>query len=267
MHESRTRGDDRPIGVFDTGVGGLTVLESLVAMLPHEDFLYVGDTLYNPYGSRTNEDIVALSKRVVQFFVEKNCKLIVIACNTISVVAKEALQSHTKIPIMGMTQGEHELLEMPISRVAVMATEATIRTHRHKETIENIHPHLSVIEIPCPRLADTIEEGHVDDGALEQVLAPFIADMQEKQAQAIVLGCTHFPLITEVLRKHMHGICCINPSYETAKLAKDYLAEHDRFSHKEQGKSVLYFTKIGEATHRLIRTAFSGEYVLEPLSI
>ena len=195
-----------PIGVFDSGIGGLSVLSVLAQEFPEEDFIYVGDSANNPVGNRPIEEIEGIATKIAEFLVAQPVKLIVIACNTFSVVALDKLSKQFDVPIVGMAQGIHDALRIKVKQkrkgpLGIMATVATINSHKHMDAVHTLKPHVKVVEQGCKDLAACIEEGHLDDAVLRHCAKEYVQPLVEANVEVAILGCTHYPLVEPILRE------------------------------------------------------------------
>lgn len=235
-----------PIGVFDSGIGGLTVLSVLRQMFPHEDFVYVGDNANNPVGNRPPEEINNIAINIGRFLEKVPVKMAVVACNTFSVVSLDALQKTFDYPVVGMSKGVRTAIEIsPQKSIAVMATAATINSHKHKEEAEQLNRDVRIFEQACPELAHLIEEGHLSDELITGLLRDYLAESTGEGTDTIILGCTHFPFLKSVMEQITGPeVVYVDPSYETANEVKRILEAKDLVNPKRTaGKLDICFTK------------------------
>lgn len=222
---------DWPIGVFDSGMGGLTVLKALKSLLPNENYIYLGDTARLPYGTKSAETVTAYSLRAAELIHRHQIKLLVVACNTASSVALPALQAQlSPIPVIGVvTPGAKACLKVSKSRhVGVLATESTVRFDAYTKMIRMLDPNAKVSQWPCSFLVPLVEEGWVEGPLVEQILekllAPCIAEIAQSQIDTILLGCTHFPILKTPLQAVLGDqICLVDSALTTAEAVKDEL--------------------------------------------
>lgn len=237
--------NDLPIGVFDSGIGGLSVLSVLQEQLPEEEFIYLGDNANNPVGNRPIEEIQHIAETITSYLVDQKVKLIVIACNTFSVVALDYLQEQFDVPIVGMAQGISDALQAaPKGPIGVLATVATIDTHRHLHGIRDCHQTVQVVEQGCEDLAACIESGHLHDSELENCVRRYVGPLVAHQVQATIMGCTHYPLVTDMLQKVVsRDMVWIDPAYETVDHVKAVLhREQLQRTGKISKPLTIYFT-------------------------
>ena len=197
----------RPIGIFDSGVGGLTVLRALRERLPHENFVYLGDTARLPYGTKSAASILRYARQAARHLQQRDIKLLVIACNTASAVALEALQNELlPLPVIGVVKpGARAAVEAcPAGRHLVLATEATVNLHAYGDAILALDRQAAVQELPCELLVALAEEGwtagEIAEAIVRQYLQPFLAGQNAFRPDSIILGCTHFPILRAAIR-------------------------------------------------------------------
>ena len=215
-----------PIGIFDSGIGGLTVAKRIIAMLPNENIVYFGDTARVPYGSKSNETVVEYSYQDAQFLINKNVKLIIVACNTASSIAIDKLKEKFDIPIIGMIEpGTHLALESTKNgKIGVIGTEATISNRAYSNELHSINKDLSIIEKPCPLFVPIAEEGWLDHEATKLIAREYLQDLIDFGVDTVILGCTHYPLLSGVIQKIMGDDVKLIDSGMAASLeVEDYL--------------------------------------------
>ena len=205
------------IGVFDSGIGGVTVMKELVKILPNEDYIYYSDTINNPYGDKTNEEIINISDNIVNKLINMGCKIIVIACNTASAISKEYLRNKYNVPIIAIEPAYKSVND---ESTLVMATKATINSDKFK-ILFNTYDNHNTILLSCSGLADLIEEGNNDKiiNYLENKIGKY------KGVKNVVLGCTHYPLIKGEIAKVLGPVTFYDGSIGVAKHTKDVLEE------------------------------------------
>lgn len=249
-----TEASKRPIGVFDSGVGGLTVLAVLRQMFPHEDFIFVGDNMNNPVGNRPKHEISQIAMNIGHFLAKVPVKMAVVACNTFSVVALDELQATFDFPVVGMAKGVRTAIDTSrTQKIAVMATKATIDSHKHIEEALELQPNISVWEQACPDLAHLIEQGHLDDHIVHSSLQEYLDPIVNSGADTVVLGCTHFPFLMELMQPMSGGDkTFIDPAYETADEVKEILESQQLLNPQTtKGKLDICFTKDKELAERM----------------
>ena len=189
------------IGVFDSGVGGLTVVSALRRRLPGESILYLGDTARLPYGSKSPETVTRYTQRNIDFLTGRGVKAVVVACNTASALALPILDMH-EVPTWGVIEpGARKAAAVSRGRVGVIATEATVRSDAYPRALRALRPDLEILSRPCPLFVPLVEEGWHDDPVTEEVARRYLGPLLEAGIDTLVLGCTHYPLLVPVLRR------------------------------------------------------------------
>jgi len=194
-----------PIGIFDSGVGGLTVFKALESALPGEALIYLGDTARVPYGTRSDETGVHYSRQAAGFLRHRGIKLLVVACNTASSVAIEALGGENGIPVIGVIgPGAARAAELSESgKIGVIGTRATVGSDAYRRSIHRLRPDAEVISLACPLFVPLAEEGWTDNGVARQTAEIYLAPLKEAGVDTLVLGCTHYPLLRDVIGEVM----------------------------------------------------------------
>ncbi len=242
------------IAVFDSGVGGLTVLKELLEIMPNENFLYFGDTARIPYGSRTSEEIRSFTAQIFRFLTTQKVKLAVIACNTITFTLLPQDKEGYPYPIIGMNTGMKVALAGSINRrVGVIATEATVRSAKHVESGKEIDPQAEVYLQACPKFVPLIEQGIFSGPEMEEAAHEYLASLQKADVDATILACTHYPMIKDLVGGIMgEKVTIVNPAYETALDAQRLLAGRDMLnSAKEPGKLRIAFSSVTDENKKL----------------
>jgi glutamate racemase len=208
-----------PVGVFDSGVGGLTVAREIMRNLPSEKIVYFGDTARVPYGSKSKDTIIRFSRQIIHFLQEQEVKAIVIACNTASAFALDAVKGDVDIPVIGVIEAGARIAaqETRNKRVGVIGTEGTIGSRIHASFLQELDPEISVIGKACPLFVPLAEEGWYHDSVTREVAERYLKELKEEDVDTLILGCTHYPLLRSVIREVMgDGVRLVNPAYETA---------------------------------------------------
>lgn len=208
-----------PVGVFDSGVGGLTVAREIMRQIPEERIIYFGDTARVPYGNKSKDTIVRYSRQIIRFLRSKGVKAIVIACNTASAYALETVQKESDIPIIGVINaGARAAVQASGNgRIGVIGTVGTIGSGIYTEVMQLMRPGVRVIGKPCPLFVPLVEEGLLHDSVTDEIASRYLAELKGKYIDTLVLGCTHYPLLRSTLRRLMgEDVTLVNPAYETA---------------------------------------------------
>lgn len=223
-----------PIGVFDSGVGGLTVAREIMRQIPNERIVYFGDTARVPYGSKSKDNIIKFSRQIIRFLQTENVKAIVIACNTASALALDEMQQEFELPILGVVKpGAKVAVETTANkRIGLIGTEANIRSGVYTRYIKSLDDEAKVFEKACPLFVPLVEEGWLHDDITLQVASRYLEELKEKDIDTLIMGCTHYPLIRSTIRKVMDDkVNLVNPAYETAIELKNLL-ERDNLANK-----------------------------------
>lgn len=228
------------VGVFDSGIGGLSVLRELEKILPNEDFYYYGDSLNNPYGEKSDEELFSITSGVVDYLVNKGCRLIVIACNTATTRCMKYLREKYKdVIFVGTVPAIKVACDRDFKNTLVMATPATIESERTMELIrDNIRKDQNIYLVACPGLANAIEDN--DQEKIKEILKDTFREYKDKEIDSIVLGCTHYPFIKEDILKEMPGVILLDGSRGVAMEVKRQLENNGLLSDKLSRKIVIY---------------------------
>ncbi|MCH5255310.1 MAG: glutamate racemase [Lachnospiraceae bacterium] len=250
-----------PIGVFDSGVGGLTVAREIMRQLPNERIVYFGDTARVPYGSKSRETVTRFSRQIVRFLQTQEVKAIVIACNTASAYALDELEQEVDIPIIGVVKpGAKAAIEATRNgKIGVIATEATIGSGIYKRYIEKNDSSVSVIGKACPLLVPLVEEGLWEDPVTDEIARRYLAELIDIDIDTLILGCTHYPMIRTAVGRIMgDAVTLVNPAYETTRELKELLEKEGLESDKrpELGTE-LYRFFVSDAAEKFQKFANS----------
>lgn len=225
--------NSRPIGIFDSGVGGMTVLAEIAKELPNEELIYLGDTKNFPYGDKSKENIIKISKKCVEFLISKNVKLIIIACGTATSQALEELRREFTIPILGIISPTIESIKKSVkenskSIVGVIATEGTIRSNKWEQELKEKIEDITVINKACPLLAPMAEQGWTVNKVAKETIKEYMSVFKDKNIDKLILGCTHYPLFKGLIEKELgNKVEIINTGEKIAKYVTDYLNEQN----------------------------------------
>ena len=218
-----------PIGVFDSGVGGLTVAREIMRQIPNERIVYFGDTARVPYGSKSKETVTKYSRQIVRFLETQNVKAIVIACNTASAYALEQIEKEIKVPIIGVVKPGAVTAARATQngKIGVIATEGTIQSEIYTQYIKELKQDASVIGKACPLFVPLVEEGLLEDPVTDEIAQRYLSVLIDSGIDTLILGCTHYPLIRSTVGRVMgERVTLVNPAYETAIELKRLLEEH-----------------------------------------
>jgi glutamate racemase len=247
---------DRPIGVFDSGVGGLTVAHALLEALPNEDLVYLGDTGRHPYGTKSAETVTRYSLENVDFLLARDVKLIVVACNSASAVALEAVRARAGVPVVGVIEpgARAAVARSRVRRVGVIGTEATIGAGAYSRALHRLDPGLELFTRACPLLVPLAEEGWTEGEVALSVARVYLASLVRSGIDVLVLGCTHYPLLAGVLAEVMGpAVTLVDSAEETARVVATELAEHGLARGRGPGGASFFVTDVPDRFVRIGR--------------
>ncbi|MBS3943869.1 MAG: glutamate racemase [Melioribacter sp.] len=237
-----------PIGFFDSGIGGLTVVKAVSQLLPNENIVYFGDTARVPYGSKSNDTVVEYSLQAANFLLRKNIKLLVVACNTASSVALKDLKRFLTIPVIGMIEPGSKLAlrESKNSKIGIIGTNATINNKAYSNEIRKLNPKIKVYEKACPLFVPIAEEGWIDHKATELIAKEYLTELKTKKIDSLVLGCTHYPILKDVIQKVVgKSVKLVDSGTPAARLVEEYLNGRGLRNISNQiGKKEFYVSDI-----------------------
>lgn len=253
-----------PIGFFDSGIGGLTVVKAVSHLLPNENIVYFGDTARVPYGSKSNDTVIEYSIQAANFLLRKNIKLMVVACNTASSVALKELKRFLTIPVIGMIEPGSKLAlrESRNGKIGVIGTNATINNKAYSQELKKLNPKLKVFEKACPLFVPIAEEGWTDHKATELIAKEYLTELKSKKIDSLVLGCTHYPILADVIQKVMgKSVKLVDSGTPAAHLVEEYLNGRGLRNISNQiGKREFYVSDI-PSKFREIAERFLGRKI------
>lgn len=237
-----------PIGVFDSGMGGISVLGELLRHMPTENFIYYGDSANAPYGVRSTEELIELSVHVSEYLIEQGVKAIVVACNTATSAAIKALREKYSIPIIGMEPALKPAVEnTDEGRVAVMATEVTLREKMFARLMEKLDASTGIDKVPCPELVHLVEKGQVNGPEVESVIRRCFEGIEMENVKSVVLGCTHYVFLKEAV-KAVFGkdVQIFDGNFGTVKHLKHKLEQLDQLNDSNQVSEIKIINSLSE---------------------
>ena len=257
--------DSRAIGIFDSGVGGCTVLKEIKKQLPNENYIYLGDTKRFPYGEKSKDEIIEYTKEAVRFFEEENVKVIIIACGTATSQALEAAQKETMIPVIGVIEPTAKYIkEKNYEKIGLIATNGSIRSKGWEKNIKKENENIEIITKACPLLAPLVEQGWAKSKATKIIVKEYLKDI--KNVQAIVLGCTHYPIIQDTIKKcSKRKTEIINIGEYVAKELKVMLSKKNILNEEKKPKTTIYLTDIETEANKLIPVLLDEKVDIELL--
>ena len=234
--------EDRAIGIFDSGIGGLTVLKEIIKILPNENIIYCADTANTPYGNKSKQKLLNLSRQIVKFLIAQNVKLIVIACNTVSSNCFYELQKEFDTPIIEvLTNGLNAGIEASQNKfIGIIGTEATLQNHVCEKFIAKKNNNVKVFTKACPLFVPLAEEGWTNNKISYEVAKIYLNEFKKTQIDTLILSCTHYPLFIDNIKKILPTVKIIDPAKFTAIKVQKYLTSHKIFRHKNNPNIIFY---------------------------
>lgn len=242
---------NKPIGILDSGVGGLTVVKEIFRQLPNERIIYFGDTARCPYGPRAPEEVKRFTLEIIDFLLKFNVKMIIIACNTATAAALEDVKRLVDIPVIGVIQPGSlaAIKKTKTGQIGIIGTEGTILSGAYEKTLKNINPNLSISSLACPTLVPIVEAGNLDGEIIRIAVKEALSQILDKEIDSLILGCTHYPIISNYIQEIMgDDIVLLSSAEETAREASAILHYHNIIN-EPTSKTEHYFFTTGEETH------------------
>ena len=260
-----------PIGVFDSGVGGLTVAREIMRQMPEERIVYFGDTARVPYGSKSQDTIIRYSRQIIRFLMTKHVKAIVIACNTASAYALATVEKEFDVPIIGVIRaGARTAVQVTRNgKIGVIATEGTIGSGIYTQEIKKLRPDIEVTGKPCPLFVPLAEEGWTDNEVSRQAAKRYLEELVATGIDSLVLGCTHYPLLKRCIGQTVgEAIKLVDPAKATARRVMAFLKEHDLLNESEGvGEKQFYLSDSTDTFRFVCQKALKHPYEPEIIDI
>lgn len=236
--------DQRPIGVLDSGLGGLTVVNEVIRQLPNEDVIFIGDEARMPYGVKTHEQIISYTREMVQYLIEQNVKLIIFGCNTATANALTELRREFTIPMLGIIKpGAEDATKITKTKnVGVIATESTINSKSYNQTIADIDPKINVLGIPAQKFVAIVEAGKADSDLAKENIQATLRPFKDSNYDTLILGCTHFPMLRKQINAYLPETQLVDPAISTVEMAKDFLTKNNLLTDKKHHTLKLHAT-------------------------
>ena len=245
---------DRAIGVFDSGVGGLTVLKALSVRMPRETLLYLGDTARVPYGSKSADTVTGYAVETGDFFAERDVKLMVVACNTTSAIALDILRARYPVPVLGVIEhGARAAIKATRrGRIGVIGTEATIASGAYARALRDLEPDVEIFTRACPLFVPLAEEGWTDNEVARRTVSLYLSSLKRSGIDTLILGCTHYPLLRSAIESCMGpGVRIVDSAEETAREVKRSLQAGPGLRTRGRGGASFFVTDTAERFARL----------------
>ena len=247
--------NNKSIGVFDSGLGGLTAVKSICELMPNENIVYFGDTARIPYGTKTEDTIKQYAASDIRFLLSKDVKLIVIACGTASSVALDDMRKMFETPIVGVVEAASRaaVCKTENGKIGVIGTGATVKSGSYLRAIKELDGEISVYQNACPLFVPLVENGHFDTEVTRLVIKEYLEKIKDEGVDTLILGCTHYPLLEKAIGDYMgSGVKLISPSLELAKTLGDILGKDNLADETAKGKAEYFvsddvegFSKLG----------------------
>lgn len=256
--------NNKRIGVFDSGLGGLTVMDSLTDAMPNESFIYFGDTANMPYGTKTNEEITRFVISNVEFLMSFDIKAIVIACNTADSVVREKLNGLYDLPIFGVIEptAKRAASATKSGKIGVIATNAAVESGAYERAVKKFAPEAQVTSVACPKLVPLIEQGHFirGDESAVRALGEYLKPLKEKKIDTLILGCTHYPLLSQTVGDMLPGVELISSSAAVADVVKAELEKSGEANDSgEAGTSRYFVSKSPDEFYKNAKMILGGK--------
>ncbi len=254
-----------PIGVFDSGIGGLSVVKRISAHLPTESIIYFGDTARVPYGNKSNETVIEYAKQDASFLTKKGIKLLIVACNTVSSVAIDVLRKSYNIPVIGMIEpgAAKAASSTKNNKIGVIGTNSTISNKAYSKALKKINPAIEVYEKACPLFVPLAEEGWVDHKATQLIAKEYLTELKEAGIDTLILGCTHYPILVNVIQKVMGSkITLIDSGWAATDVVDDYLSGRGLKTHCGQEAVHEYYVSDLPDRFKIVAERFLGKKIV-----
>ena len=249
-------GDNRPIGILDSGVGGLTVVRSLMEKLPEESFIYFGDTAHLPYGSKSEPELMRYAREIIAFLLQQDVKAVIVACGTHSSITLPHIAGDYNIPLMGVVKAAASCA-VKITRnrkIGIAATQATVNSRAYTGEIQRLNPDCQVFETACPQFVPLVESGKLEDEETRQAIAEYLQPLLEEGIDSLVLGCTHYPFLERLIGNYVgKGVEVIDPSCKTVEQAMDIFTAKNLFGHNPSPARKFYVSGNDESFYKVGR--------------
>jgi len=260
----------KPIGIFDSGIGGLTVVKSLLYMLPKESLIYFGDTARLPYGTKSKKTLIDFSLQNVDFLLKKNVKLIVVACNSASSAAIKEMQEYSPVPVIGVIEpGAISALNATKSKyIGIIGTRGTVQSGAYYRTLITMDSNVKILQQACPLLVPLIEEGWLFHQSTKNILSEYLVPFKnEKLIDVILLGCTHYPLLKHMIKEELPNVEIVDSASATSVIVEKYLQDNSLLNPIFENKIEEYY--LSDITENFITLAseFLGKSIADKVKL
>ncbi len=263
-----------PIGVFDSGFGGLTVVKEIIKQLPYESIIYFGDTARLPYGSKSKEVVRKFSFQILKFLTAKKIKMVVVACNTASSYVLEDLRKKTKLPVIGVIEpvAKKAILLTRNKKIGVIGTEGTIKSKAYENSIKKINKNIQVFSVACPLFVPLVEEGWTDGSSqekiTEKIAKEYLWQFKNKKIDILILGCTHYPLIKNIIKRVVDGrVKLIDSASSTVEETKNLLISLNILRDKNKKPKYEFYVSDAPEKFSLMGSKFLGRNISKVIKV
>lgn len=256
--------DNRPIGIFDSGIGGLTVVKEIREVLPYEKIIYLGDTARVPYGTRSKKTVEKFALEDANFLIRKNIKCLVIACNTASAFAADLLKKKIKIPVFEVITPVAKQINLftKSKKIGIIGTRGTIKSEAYTKEINKRFKEIKIYSQACPLMVPLIEEGEIKGVVMDEMIKRYLSLLKKEKIDTLILGCTHYPILIRQIQDEIgKNVVLVNPGKIVAKTLKDYLEKNNLLSKTKIKNNVFYY--VTDLTEHFVKTAemFLGDKI------
>lgn len=255
----------RPIGVIDSGVGGLTVAKEMIRQLPNEQIIYVGDTARCPYGPRPAEEVKVFTWQMTRFLLEKEIKMLVIACNTATAVALNEIRSELSIPVLGVIHpGARAAIKVTRNRrIGIIGTIGTVKSEAYERALTQLNKNIYSVSLACPKFVPLVESGEYSGPLAKKIVAETLKPLKNKGLDTLILGCTHYPLLQPLIQNVMGNYVKVISSGEETASEVSTILQHNRLLNKESGEPEHAFFTTGS---KWMFTKIASEWLEKPIT-
>lgn len=255
----------RPIGVIDSGVGGLTVAKEMIRQLPNEQIIYVGDTARCPYGPRTAEEVKVFTWQMTRFLLEKEIKMLVIACNTATAVALNEIRSELSIPVLGVIHpGARAAIKVTRNkRIGIIGTIGTVKSEAYERALTQLNKNIYSVSLACPKFVPLVESGEYSGPLAKKIVAETLKPLKNKGLDTLILGCTHYPLLQPLIQNVMGNYVKVISSGEETASEVSTILQHNRLLNKESSEPEHAFFTTGS---KRMFTKIASEWLEKPIT-
>ncbi|WP_201308308.1 glutamate racemase [Companilactobacillus farciminis] len=247
--------DQRPIGVLDSGLGGLTVVQEVIRQLPNESIIFIGDEARMPYGVKTHEQIISYTREMVQYLIGQNVKMIIFGCNTATAQALDAMEKEFTIPMIGVIKPGSEAATnvTKTNHIGIIGTQSTINSKSYNETIKNLDPKADVLGIAAQKFVSIVESDSANTKQAKENIETTLKSFKDSDYDTLVLGCTHFPMLKEQISDYLPDIKLVDPALKTVEQAKKYLTDNNLLTDSKNRVLQLHATANIEEFSKLAK--------------